>query len=229
MLTIGDFARVTHLTRKTLRHYHEAGLLVPDRIDPATGYRYYSTEQIPTAQVVKHFRELDMPVAEIRSLLLAPVDDRAQLIAGHLARLQEQLSQTQSAVVALQRLLSPTPPALNLSLRAIPARTVAAVSAVVGAGEVLTWYAGAMAELEALHLTETDAPGGVYDNELFTDERGRAVVYLSVAAPPRVGRVAPFTISAAELAIEVHRGSHADIDVTYGALGAWVADQQLAL
>ncbi len=109
MLTIGDFARVTRLTRKTLRRYHEAGLLVPDRIDPATGYRYYSTEQIPTAQVVRHFRELDMPVAEIRSLLLAPVEDRAELIAGHLARLQDQLTQTQSAVVALQRLLSPTP------------------------------------------------------------------------------------------------------------------------
>ncbi len=106
---------------------------------------------------------------------------------------------------------------------------MAAISAVVDSTEVLTWYAGAMAELEALRLTEDDAPGGIYDNELFTDERGRAVVFLAVAEVPRTGRVAPFDIPAAELAIAVHRGSHADIDVTYGALGAWVADQQLAV
>src|SRR5690242_19197410 len=101
MLTIGDFAQVTHLSKKTLRHYHDVGLLEPARIDSSTGYRYYSAAQIPTAQVVRRFRELGMPVPEIRSLLLAPAEARADLIAAHLARLQEQLSATQAAVTAL--------------------------------------------------------------------------------------------------------------------------------
>ena len=61
-LSIGDFSRVTHLSVKTLRRYHESGLLDPAEVDSATGYRYYSTAQIPTAQVILHFRELGMPV-----------------------------------------------------------------------------------------------------------------------------------------------------------------------
>lgn len=63
LLSIGEFATVTHLSVKTLRHYHDEGLLEPERIDPHSGYRYYSTAQVPTAQVIRRFRDLDMPSA----------------------------------------------------------------------------------------------------------------------------------------------------------------------
>ena len=59
-LAIGDFARATHLSIKTLRHYHRIGLLEPADVDPYTGHRRYTTEQIATAQVVRRFRSLDM-------------------------------------------------------------------------------------------------------------------------------------------------------------------------
>ena len=71
-LTIGEFSRITHLSVKTLRHYHEVGLLEPSDVDPATGYRRYSTGQIPTAQVIRRFRSLDMPVGSVKAVLGAP-------------------------------------------------------------------------------------------------------------------------------------------------------------
>ena len=43
---------VSHLSVRTLRRYHEAGLLTPASVDPASGYRYYISQQIPTAQVI---------------------------------------------------------------------------------------------------------------------------------------------------------------------------------
>jgi len=229
MLTIGDFARVTHLSRKTLRHYHEAGLLEPEQVDEVTGYRYYSTAQIPTAQVIRRFRELGMPVAEVRSVLRAGVRDRAELIASHLTRLERQLTATQEAVVSLRRLLAPDPPALQVALRSEPARVVAGIGADVDLPGVLAWYSGAMAELTSLGLAETGPCGGLYDNELFTDDRGHVVAYLSVDEVPLVGRVGPVEVPAVELAVTVHSGPHDDIDVTYGELGAWVADQALAV
>ena len=64
-LTIGEFSRITHLGIKTLRRYHEAGLLEPAHVDQHTGYRYYSLDQVPTAQVIHRFRELGMPVREV--------------------------------------------------------------------------------------------------------------------------------------------------------------------
>src|ERR1700728_430019 len=88
-LAIGDFSRATHLTVKTLRHYHETGLFEPAQIDPQTGYRRYTTEQIPVAQIIKRFRDLDMPLNEIRAVLSAPnVQARNDLIAAHLKRLE---------------------------------------------------------------------------------------------------------------------------------------------
>src|ERR1017187_9966791 len=64
-LSIGDFSQITHLSVKTLRRYHEAGLLEPAEVDPYTGYRYYATTQVPTAQVIRRFRDLGMPVREV--------------------------------------------------------------------------------------------------------------------------------------------------------------------
>lgn len=229
MLTIGDFAQITHLSRKTLRHYHEAGLLEPEQVDAVTGYRYYSTAQVPTAQVIRRFREMGMPVAQVRSVLLAGVQERSELIASHLARLEEQLGATQAAVNSLRRLLSPEPRALQVRLRSSPARVVAGIGGDVDKADVLAWYAGAMAELSGLGLQETGPCGGLYDNELFTEDHGHVMAYLTVASAPVAGRASPVEIPAAELAVTVHQGPHHDIDVTYGELGAWVADQALAL
>jgi DNA-binding transcriptional MerR regulator len=56
-MAIGDFSRATHLNIKTLRHYHRIGLLEPAEVDPATGHRRYTTDQIPTRS-----RERSYPV-----------------------------------------------------------------------------------------------------------------------------------------------------------------------
>jgi DNA-binding transcriptional MerR regulator len=106
MLSIGDFARATHLNVKTLRYYQEAGLLLPAEIDPHSGYRRYRIEQIPKAQVIRRFRELDMPIEEIRGVLHAPDPvTRDTLIAEHLRRLETDLGRTRSAIATLRDLL----------------------------------------------------------------------------------------------------------------------------
>ena len=61
-LPIGDFSRATHLSVKMLRHYHEIRLLEPVDVDGDTGYRRYAAEQIVTAQIIRRFRDLDMPL-----------------------------------------------------------------------------------------------------------------------------------------------------------------------
>jgi hypothetical protein len=58
LLGIGDFSRMTFLSVKTLRHYHEIGLLPPAEVDRESGYRRYALAQVPTAQVIRRLREL---------------------------------------------------------------------------------------------------------------------------------------------------------------------------
>jgi len=110
-ITIGDFSRASHLSVKTLHHYHQVGLLEPSEVDADNGYRYYSEEQIPAAQVIRRLRGLNMPVADVRSVLAAPDSDaRNRLIVEHLDRLELELAQTRAAVGELRNLLEPATP-----------------------------------------------------------------------------------------------------------------------
>ncbi len=154
---------------------------------------------------------------------------RAAIVTEHVRRLESELERKQAAVVALRRLLSPEPGPVDVTLRSVPATTAAAVSADVDLDDVLSWYAGAAAELEASVVDPEGAPGGMYDDALFQTGHGHAVVYLPTARPPRSGRVHPLTLPAAELAVVTHHGSHDDIDVTYGELGTWVVENALTI
>ena len=230
MLAIGEFSRLTHLSVRTLRRYHDAGLLEPATVDPTSGYRYYTADQIPTAQVIHRLRELDVPLPDVQRILRSPDPrTRAGLIADHLRRLEAELDRTRAAVASLRRLLRPEPPPLDVELRAVPATTVAAVEDDVAHEEVIAWYAGAMAELDAVVHEPTGVPGGLYDNALFEEGRGHALVYRPTSGSPRSGRVHPVTLPAVELAVTTHVGEHDDIDVTYGELGTWVVGNALAV
>lgn len=231
MLTIGEFSRLTHLSVRTLRRYHEATLLEPAVVDETTGYRYYTVEQIPTAQVIHRLRGLDVPLDDVHRILrTSDPGERGTLVADHLRRLEAELDRTRAAVASLRRLLAPDPAPLEVRLRAEPERTVAAVADVVEEGDVAAWFAGATAELEAVvGDAVTGPPGGTYDNSLFEQGRGRAVLYLPTEAPPRTGRVHPETLPAVELAVATHVGEHDGVDVTYGELGAWVVRNAMSV
>ncbi|GAA1866194.1 MerR family transcriptional regulator [Asanoa iriomotensis] len=68
-LTIGEFGRRTGLSAKALRLYEVSGLLRPANVDPATGYRRYSTEQVERARRISLLRQLDMPLAVVAEVL----------------------------------------------------------------------------------------------------------------------------------------------------------------
>src|SRR5258705_1241876 len=69
LMPIGTFASRCRLSVKALRHYDELGLLRPERVDVATGYRYYHRRQAPAAIAIALLRSLDVPLPAIRDLL----------------------------------------------------------------------------------------------------------------------------------------------------------------
>ena len=232
-LAIGDFSRATHLSVKTLRHYHRISLLEPADIDAATGYRRYTTEQIPVAQVIRRFRDLGMPLGEIHAVLDAPdLRTRNRLISAHLARLEQGLARTQSAVASLRDLLEDPSAVAPIEHRRVEPTMVAAITAVVDLSDLLPWYEGALGELRATLAAQGVASagpaGGLYASDLFAEERGEATIFVPAAAEVRqLGRVTTLIVPATELAVILHPGSHAEVDRAYGALGAYVTDHAL--
>jgi DNA-binding transcriptional MerR regulator/effector-binding domain-containing protein len=234
-ITVGDFSRATHLSVKTLRHYHQVGLLEPATVNPDTGYRYYSAGQIPTAQVIRRLRDLEMPVADVKAVLAAAdAPARNALIAAHLDRLEAELAQTRAAVDSLRSLLQPPADAPAIEHRSVPATAAAAIGAVVDRADTLAWWQGALGELQATvraqGLQAAGPPGGVFDSGIFTHDRGEATVFVPVQGRVRViGRVAPMVIPAAELAIISHHGSLADADLSYAKLGSYAATHEISI
>jgi DNA-binding transcriptional MerR regulator len=82
-ISIGEFARRSRLSLKALRLYDERGVLVPSRVDQASGYRYYDTAQLEEARLVVMLRQLQWPLAAIKELLACDPADAAERIAEH--------------------------------------------------------------------------------------------------------------------------------------------------
>jgi DNA-binding transcriptional MerR regulator/effector-binding domain-containing protein len=228
-LTIGAFSRLTHLSIKTLRYYHEVGLLEPAVVDPDSGYRYYRPGQAQSAQLVRRFRDLGLPVADVKAVLAAPdLSSRDAILAGHLDRMRDQLRQTEAAVESLRRMLEGKPAPIAIEERVLDGGAAISVAARVLRKDVVAWWLDALSGLRATALAaglERSGPvGGIYDDELFTQEAGQARVYLPVKDSPALGGVdARWELPAARFAVALHVGPHNDIDRSYAALGTYAA------
>lgn len=66
---IGEFSRITALSIKTLRYYHQEGILEPSRIDGNTGYRFYNNESWERAQTVTQLRSFGFTVEKVKNIL----------------------------------------------------------------------------------------------------------------------------------------------------------------
>ena len=67
-LKIGEFSQLMQVTVKTLRHYEQKGLLLPDEVDKCTGYRYYSIDQMQRLQNIRDLQRLGFSLDEIKEL-----------------------------------------------------------------------------------------------------------------------------------------------------------------
>jgi DNA-binding transcriptional MerR regulator len=102
-LKVGELARRTGLSIRTLHHYDDIGLLKPSLHNEA-GHRLYTADDVARLQQVLSLRQLGLGLDEIRSCLDQPDFSPLQLIRLHLARLQEQIAVQQKLCARLEAL-----------------------------------------------------------------------------------------------------------------------------
>lgn len=90
---IGTFSRLSQLSAKTLRHYHEKGLLVPSEVDASNGYRLYSDADLERARVIRALKALELPLKSIAEILDKHDDDLeiVSFLEQHQREIQGQL------------------------------------------------------------------------------------------------------------------------------------------
>ena len=96
---IGEFSQFMQVTVKTLRHYEQKGLLVPDETDPWTGYRYYSLAQMQKLASIRNLQRLGFSLDEIKDLYeesehvpsIVQINDKIRSTEAQIAQLEMRL------------------------------------------------------------------------------------------------------------------------------------------
>jgi DNA-binding transcriptional MerR regulator len=105
--TIGEFSKVSGLSIKALRFYHEKGILIPTHVDEASGYRLYDDSKIDRARVIMHLREMQFSIEDIAEIF-RECDDEADVL-DYLERqkkmLQKRIGQDREVVRSLSQIV----------------------------------------------------------------------------------------------------------------------------
>ncbi len=92
--TVNRLAQISGVSKRTLRYYDEIGLLRPERVNP-NGYRIYGQMQVDLLQQILFYRELGLPLEEIREIIKNPGFDREKALEDHLTALLQKKRQTE--------------------------------------------------------------------------------------------------------------------------------------
>lgn len=181
MFQIGEFSRIACVTIDTLRHYDAVGLLKPAKVDPFTGYRYYSAKQLQSLNRIIALKEVGLSLDEIARIL------QDNLTTDELrGMLKAQLVLAESAIEAaglrreriLARLdnltLEENMPAYEVTLKSVNVLTVAAIRESVPAIEQMPQRCGELFDIIAGWMKDNKLPFGapltIYHDDSFAQE-----------------------------------------------------------
>jgi DNA-binding transcriptional MerR regulator len=230
LLTIGQFSCLTHVSVKALRHYHDVGLLAPTDVDPATGYRLYAAAQAPTALLIRRFREMGMPLEQIKSVLVAAdPGERDRVIIGHLASMERQLEQTQATVASLRALLAGGGSPLAVEFRTLGAAPALVARDRVEWDDAETWLLDTFTDLRRRLAHGAGAragpDGALFSAEFFETHAGEVSAFIPVAGSATGGTAQWEDLSGGRFAVTVHRGPYGELDRAYATLGTYVCER----
>jgi len=232
LLSIGMFSRASLLSIKALRAYHEAGILVPARVDPTTGYRSYLATQLTDAAVLRRLRALDLPLADVGEILRARDPDvTRKVLAGHGDVLREQLARIAQAVEEIQAGLDHPSGHTPLHVRDEPALVTLEYRGQVRHAAIAEFldvaYPALYAMLKRVGLPPSGASGALYPPAV--EDVEEVVAYVPIASggqlPDDRGPVAVGEVPAATVAVLTHHGGYDSIGDSYQLLGRWVAER----
>lgn len=234
MLKIGDFSKLSRVSIRMLRYYDEIGLVKPVEIDPYTGYRYYSANQLPIVGRIAALRDMDFGLADIREMMAA-YDDK-DMLERHLMCKQLELTELKEQTeyrlrlleTALKRLRKDGPMEYNVTLKQFPARYAATVRRIIPSYEQegMLWST-LMSETARMNLI-ADEPCyccAVFHDRDFKESDADVEVYKTVKGTyPDTEHVVFRTLPEVTVASATCRGSYGQLGELYATVAQWIVD-----
>ncbi len=102
LFSIGQMAKIFHISQSSIRYYEKSGFLTPEYVDPDSGYRYYGPRQFEVFNTIRYLRTLDMPLPEITDFLhnrdVARIEQKLRQQKQEVARRQQELSRIERKI-----------------------------------------------------------------------------------------------------------------------------------
>jgi len=105
--TINKLAKIAGISTRTLRYYDELGLLSPARIS-SNGYRIYGQKEVDQLQQILFYRELGVPLQQIKSILAAKDFDAQAALESHLSALLAKRKQLDLLIANVEKTIKAT-------------------------------------------------------------------------------------------------------------------------
>ncbi|MEV7678437.1 MerR family transcriptional regulator [Streptomyces sp. NPDC088341] len=106
LLSISAFARRVGLAPSALRFYDDCRVLRPTRVDGATGYRYYSTDQEARARLLRSLRMAGLPLADVGVVLDGAADEARTVLERHRETVRDRTRTADATIAEILRSLS---------------------------------------------------------------------------------------------------------------------------
>ena len=222
MLKIGEFSRLSRVSIRMLRHYDEIGLLQPARLDPETGYRYYSEEQLLLAGRVAALRDMGFSLSAVREIVQ---DGGREMLEQKLLLRRAELETLADETARRLRLL-------DVTLKTFPERYAATVRGTLpGYEQEGQLWQTLMEETDGMNLVP-DVPCiccAVFHDREHREHNVDVEVQKTVRGRyPDTTHVRFRTLPEVTAATAVCRGSYEQMDGAMASVAEWVRDNGYA-
>ena len=242
MLKIGEFAWLSQVTVETLRHYDRLDLLKPVRLDPFTGYRYYTLDQLPRLNRILALKDLGLSLQEIARMLDQQVkpDEIRSILESQQAELEQEVQEAQRRLARVEARLKQIDmegkmPEHEVLLKPVPAQWIASRRDKISSwdqdvfGPTLTRMFDEVCEyLERMGIKHAGAGMALYHESQFVHigqkrEDPDVEAALPIEQPTAESDLVKVRqLPKTQVAYVVHHGSFAGLPPAKQAIFAWI-------
>ncbi len=235
MIKIGDFARLSQVSVVTLRYYDEMELLKPVKVDVFTGYRFYSTDQLPRLNRILALKDLGFSLDQIKLMLVEGVtpEQLRRMLTQQRSEVEKRLADEQSRLLRIEARLRQIEMENQMSkydviLKTAPAMLVASCRVVVPTNDQVPQYLAPAYKAVYDYVRQQNAkevgpcltlwhsPADVYENE---DVEALVQIDRQLAD---IAQVKVYQLPATQVAAVVHHGNFEDFAQGHAALLEWI-------
>lgn len=232
MLSIGDFSKVSQVSRKTLRYYDEIDLLKPSFTDLKSGYRYYEVGQLETILLIKRLKEYLFTLDEIKLVLESEQDQ--ELLQTKINQKKQKLTQKmQEYSLLLTRLVDDLSTLergnklmsylneIEVKLNEVPEMNLLFIRKQMNVQDYGKYAGELFAKVGAENLTPTAPPMSIYHSPDFDPENSDIEIAVPVAEKTDQTRTLPKSLCA----VSRYEGPYSELASVYSKLIKWIEEQ----